>query len=268
MVYKKEIKVKQFGKQKKLINYEPLNFNSEKPDGYLDLEHCYYMSLTEIWHQFADGMSRTGWLEYIAVLSGIASVWFSRIENILVYPVGLVNTTIYIWLSVKGHLLGEASVNFYYTVVSIYGWILWAPKDQEQHHLLLITHSNLTERFHHFLFFSAFYIGIFFSLTYLKSKFAPGAIPWADAFASATAYTGMWLMAKKKVESWYWWIATNIASIPLYFVKHYVFTSVYYLILLVMAVFGLTEWMRRQGKKKKRWRPLVHHLLHEQFNVS
>ena len=88
----------------------------------------------------------------------------------------------------------------------------------------------------------------FFLLTYLKKDFAPGAIPWADAFASATAFTGMWLMTKKKVESWYWWMATNIASIPLYFVKHYVFTSVYYVILLVMSVFGLIEWMRRAKK--------------------
>jgi len=55
----------------------------------------------------------------------------------------------------------------------------------------------------------------------------------------------MWLMTKKKVESWYWWIATNIASIPLYFVKQYVFTSVYYFVLLIMAVFGLMEWMKR-----------------------
>src|SRR4030095_15885790 len=94
-------------------------------------------------------------------------------------------------------------------------------------------------------FFAAFYIAIFFSLTYLKRSFATGAIPWADALASATAFTGMWLMAKKKVESWYWWIATNIASIPLYFVKHYVFTSVYYIILLVLAFFGLSEWINR-----------------------
>ena len=72
----------------------------------------------------------------------------------------------------------------------------------------------------------------------------------ADAFASATAFTGMWLMAKKKVESWYWWIATNIASIPLYFVKGLVFTSVYYLILLVMAIFGLIEWIKRAREEK------------------
>ena len=98
---------------------------------------------------------------------------------------------------------------------------------------------------------TSFYFTIYFSLTYLKQSFAPGAIPWADAFASATAFTGMWLMAKKKVESWYWWIATNIASIPLYFVKHFVFTSVYYLVLLVMAVFGLLEWIKRASQENK-----------------
>jgi len=59
----------------------------------------------------------------------------------------------------------------------------------------------------------------------------------------------MWLMARKKVESWYWWIATNIASIPLYFVKGLVFTSVYYVVLLVLAVLGLQEWKLRAVKE-------------------
>lgn len=197
-------------------------------------------------------MKNTGWLEYIAVFAGIASVWFSRIENILVYPIGLINTIFYIYLSLKGSLIGEASVNFYYTVMSIYGWILWTKKDQQHLLVVVITKATAKEWMRHILFFSAFYVAIFFSLTYLKKSFASGAIPWADAFASATAYTGMWLMAKKKVESWYWWIATNIASIPLYFVKHYVFTSVYYIILLIMAVFGLSEWLKRAAAEKNK----------------
>src|SRR5947207_15717723 len=90
------------------------------------------MDTQTIWQQFIQGMQQTGWLEYIAVFTGIASVWFSRIENIWVYPVGLVNTIIYIYLSFDQHLLGEASVNFYYTVMSIYGWILWKRKDRQQ----------------------------------------------------------------------------------------------------------------------------------------
>lgn len=201
--------------------------------------------MQNIWQQFIEGLQQTSLPEFIAVIAGIASVWFSRKENILVYPVGLINTIIYIWLSFKGDLIGEASVNFYYTVMSIYGWILWAKKDKEQHNIVHISFSDRKWWLYQSAFFAAFYMAIFLLLTYLKEDFAPDAIPWADAFASATAFTGMWLMTKKKVESWYWWMATNITSIPLYFVKHYVFTSVYYLILLVMAVAGLYEWKKR-----------------------
>jgi len=205
------------------------------------------LTVSEIIQQFFVDIHKTGLLEYIAVFTGIASVWFSRKENIWVYPTGLISTIIYIYLSYKFGLLGEASVNFYYTVMSIYGWILWSKTDLEKNAVLHITDSNKFELLQQFAFFAAFYIAIFFALTYLKKNFAPEAIPWADAFASATAYTGMWLMTRKKIESWYWWMATNIASIPLYFVKHYVFTSVYYIVLLVMAVFGLMEWIKRKN---------------------
>lgn len=202
--------------------------------------------MTEIITQFINGLKQTGPLEFIAVFAGIGSVWFSRKENILVYPVGLINTVIYIYLSVKGHLLGEASVNFYYTVMSIYGWILWTQKDKQKKELLLhITHSNGKDWVQQLLFFGFFYVLIYGALTWLKKEFAPEAIPWADAFASATAYTGMWLMARKKVESWIWWIATNIASIPLYFIKGYVFTSVQFFILLMLAIAGLVSWRKK-----------------------
>lgn len=189
-------------------------------------------------------------LEYIAVIAGIASVWFSKKENILVYPVGLVNTIVYVYLSFKYHLIGESSVNFYYTVMSIYGWIVWAMKDQKQKPVLHITYSDRKEWKLHLLFFALLYIIIFLVLTYLQNAFYPGVIPWADAFASATAFTGMWLMARKKVESWYWWIATNIASIPLYFVKGLSLTSGYYIVLLVLAFMGLKEWKDRAQTSK------------------
>jgi nicotinamide mononucleotide transporter len=208
------------------------------------------LSIQEIYQQFIEGMKHTTWLEYIAVFSGIVSVWFSRKENILVYPTGLINTIVYIYLSIKGSLFGEASVNLYYTIMSIYGWILWAKRNEQHEHIVHITYSSKRWWTYQLIFFASCYIFIFIALTYLKRDFAPDAIPWGDAFASATAFTGMWLMTKKKVESWYWWMATNIASIPLYFTKHYVFTSVYYLILLVMAIFGLIEWRKRATQSK------------------
>ncbi len=201
------------------------------------------MIMTSLFESIYNGLLQTTWLELIAVIAGIASVWYSRKESILVYPIGLVNTTIYIYLSFKGHLLGEASVNLYYTLMSLWGWYLWTRVDPNKHTIILqITISNARDWIHQILFFLAFYFSLYFSLTYLKKEFAPEAIPWADALASAAAYTGMWLMAKKKVESWIWWIITNIASIPLYFIKGYTFTSVQFIVLLVLAIAGLKSW--------------------------
>lgn len=203
------------------------------------------MKFEQIVAAFIEGIKNTGPLEYIAVFAGIISVWYSRKENILVYPAGLINTIFYVYLSFKGGLLGEASVNIYYTVMSIYGWMMWSRKDKSQHLVLHISKASAKEWGQHLLFFGVFYVVIFFALNYLKKDFAPGAIPWADALASASAYTGMWLMTKKKLESWIWWTLTNIVSIPLYFVKDYVFTSVYYFILLIMAITGWIEWNKR-----------------------
>ena len=198
-----------------------------------------------------NGLVQTTWIEAIAVISGIVSVWYSKKENILVFPTGLLNTTIYIYLSFKGQLLGEASVNLYYTIMSLYGWYLWTRKNQTNQELILqITNSNTKERTEQFLFFAGVYALIYFALVYLKKSFAPEAIPWADALASASAYTAMWLMAKKKVESWFWWVLTNIASIPLYFIKGYTFTSVQFIVLLILAIAGWIEWSRKANDAK------------------
>lgn len=208
------------------------------------------MSLPEIWQQFTDGLQQTTLLEYIGVFAGITSVLFQRKAHILVYPIGLINTIIYVYISVKGSLFGEASVNFYYTVMSIYGWILWSKKDEHKQLVLQVSYSNKREWIIQLLFFAVFYIAIYAALVFLKKAFYSNTVPWADAFASASAYTGMWLLAKKKVESWYWWIVTNTASIPLYFIKGYVFTSFQYIVLLVLAFMGLVTWMKKVNDKK------------------
>lgn len=203
------------------------------------------MDAQQIWEAFITGMKQTGWIEYVAVFAGILSVWFSRKENILVYPIGLINTIFYVYISFNGQLYGEATVNLYYTLMSVYGWLLWNRKTQQNQPVLKISYSTKKDWAAQISFFLAIYITIFLALRYMQKEFAPGALPWADGLASASAFTGMWLMTRKKVESWIWWIITNIASIPLYFVKGYVFTSVYYLVLLVLALAGLIEWRKR-----------------------
>jgi len=206
--------------------------------------------MQQILEQLYANIQNTTWYEFLAVTTGILSVWYSRKENILVYPIGLINTIIYIYISFKFHLPGEGTVNFYYTIMSIYGWWLWSKKDANSHqNTLHISYSTPKEWIHQLLFFAAMYIAYFIALSIAKKYFFEGAIPWADAFATASAFTAMWLMAKKKVESWGWWIATNIASIPLYFVKTLVLSSIQYVVFLILAIAGLITWMNKANKK-------------------
>jgi nicotinamide mononucleotide transporter len=134
--------------------------------------------------------------------------------------------------------------------MSLYGWYWWSRKKEDQvTNALQITSSNNKQRGQQLLVFLGFYAVLFIVLQFLKNNFAPDAIPWADALASASAYTAMWLMAKKKVESWIWWILTNITSIPLYFIKGYAFTSFQFIVLLILAIAGYISWKEKAKKQ-------------------
>jgi nicotinamide mononucleotide transporter len=197
----------------------------------------------EIYEQFIKGIRDTSLLEFIAVIFGVASVVFSRMENILVYPTGLINTILYTYFCFFWWgLYAEGSLNFYYTVMSIYGWILWSQRNPDtQQKKYRITRSSLQE----WIIAALFFIFCWSILYIILRKYTDSTVPWGDSFASAAAYTGMWLMARKKLENWIWWILTNIASIPLYFYKGAVFTSVQYFVFLVLAILGYISWRKK-----------------------
>lgn len=196
--------------------------------------------MQEILKEFTEGLKNTSWPEYLAVFFGIASVLFSRKENIWVYPTGIINTVMYTWFCFEWwNLYAEGSLNFYYTVMSIYGWWVWTRKKDGKE--LPITFNNRKDWSISIAFFFISWGLLFFIL----KKYTNSAVPWGDSFASAAAYTGMWQMARKKVENWVWWIITDFASIPLYFYKHAVFSSVQYLVFLVLAIMGLITWRKK-----------------------
>jgi nicotinamide mononucleotide transporter len=196
--------------------------------------------MQQIISQFLKDLHQTGWLEFVAVVTGIGSVVFSRKENILVYPVGMISTGIFIFLYIDHGLYADASVNFYYTVMSIVGWIMWSKKTEGKK-ALKITASSKKEWLESLLFFSVFWIILY----QLLSRFTDSTVPVADSFTSAAAFTGMWLMNKKKLENWTWWIITDLASVPLNFYKHLVFASFQYLVFLVLATMGYITWRKK-----------------------
>jgi nicotinamide mononucleotide transporter len=195
----------------------------------------------EIYTQFVTGLRQTTWLEFVAVVFGIASVLFSRKENILVYPTGIVNTVLYTWFCFGWwDLYAEGSLNFYYTGMSLYGWYVWAQKTNGDERLHITPNSRKD-----WAISIGFFLLVWAVLFFVLQRYTKSTVPWGDSFASATAYTGMWQMARKKIENWMWWTLTNLASVPLYFSKGAVFTSFQYIVFLILAIMGWIEWRKK-----------------------
>ena len=185
-------------------------------------------------------------LEAVAFVFGILSVWYAKKENILVYPTGLIATTISVYLLWIASYLGDMMINLYFSIMSIYGWWNWSrSKNEEQ---LEITRTNTQEKiFGGILFFITLIIvtGIYKYFDYeIKTE------NYFDIFASGIFFTGMWYMAKKKIENWTLWIIGDIIVVPLYAYRGLGMLSLQYLIFTLLAIAAYLEWRKILDKKK------------------
>lgn len=206
-------------------------------------------------------------LELIAAVFGVVSVVYAKREHILVYPTGIVSTGIYIYLLAIWSLYGDMIINIYYTLMSIYGWYRWSGISSSEPSVLRISKTNLTDKLKTagiFVFTSLFVIWVYVrygviesmnfteTIRYISGQFQEGQLenlrrltPYMDTFTTGVFFSAMWLMANKKLENWGFWIAGNIVSIPLYFVKGYGFTGIQYIIFLVLAIQGYLIWRKK-----------------------
>ncbi|WP_053992717.1 nicotinamide riboside transporter PnuC [Mangrovimonas sp. TPBH4] len=185
-------------------------------------------------------------LEAIAFVFGILSVYYAQKENILVYPTGLVATIITVYLLYKAGYLGDMMMNFYYSVMSIYGWWNWARKKEDKH-VVAISRTNTKEKL----------IGVgMFLLTMLVTYLVYTAygyqleIPnYIDIFTSGIFFTAMWYMAIKKLENWTLWIFADLITVPLYAYRGLGMLSLQYLIFTFLAIQGYRQWKRSLDNK-------------------
>ncbi len=192
-------------------------------------------------------------LELTAAFFGILSVWFSRKENILVYPTGIISTGIYVYLLNIYELRGDMVINAYFLLMSIYGWYNWAKKTEENTTTLEISRTNLKEKITGAIIFMAGVIFVFFAYKVFGTKIT--YITYLDSFTTAIFFVAMWYMAFKKIENWVLWIIGNIVSIPLYLVKGLGFTAIQYTVFLILAILGYIEWRKRlKNKKAAQWK--------------
>jgi len=183
-------------------------------------------------------------LEVLAVLLGILSVWYAKKENILVFPTGIFSTALYVYICFKFSLYGDVIINVYYTLMSVYGWFMWYRKIEGNS--IEITQSTTKDMMWALVIFVT--TAAFVVLVYLYFERFNRITDYFDTFTTGVFFAAMWLMANKKIEHWLFWIAGNIISIPLYFVKGLGFSELQFTIFLILAIQGYFEWKKHLNK--------------------
>ena len=178
-------------------------------------------------------------LELLAFVFGVWSVWMAKKANIWVYPTGIIGTTITMYLFFTDRLLGDMLMNAYYSLMSIYGWWEWS-RQKDGKKVRQITTMNHKEKG----------IGLALVLTtmmvtYMVYRFTNTIMDTSnviDIFTSGVFFTAMWLMARKKLESWILWISADLITIPLYAYRGWGMLSLQYLIFTILAFQGYYAW--------------------------
>jgi nicotinamide mononucleotide transporter len=184
-------------------------------------------------------------LEIIAVIFGFLSVWFSKQNKIWVFPTGIISTLIFVYLLLKWELLGDMMINGYYFIMSLYGWYIWTRK-VDATHVTPISYTTIKEKKIAVILFIATLIFVF--IVYKTFDKWTSWVAYVDTITTAIFFVGMWLMAKRKIENWLFWIVGDLISVPLYLYKGFTFTSFQYFGFTFIAIFGYLAWKKNLHK--------------------
>lgn len=193
---------------------------------------------------FLDQVNQTTIWEWLAVLFGVTEVLLAKVNNIWLYPTGIAGTFIGIYILLVAGLYAESALNVYYLVMSIYGWYHWVKKRNEPP--VKITWSTRREWIITLLIVFAGWPVLYVIL----KNFTTSNVPVWDAWVASTAWAGMWLLAKRKLENWILLNVSNLFAIPLLCYKNLIMFSALTLFLFIVAFFGFFEW-RAIWKKEK-----------------
>lgn len=187
---------------------------------------------------FVEQLKATTWLEWLAVIFGVAEVLLARANKVWLYPTGIAATLISVYLLLQVALYAECLLNGYYVVMSIYGWYHWIKKRGQP--AVKVAYANRREWIITLLIvFTGWGI-----LYLLLVNFTSSTVPVWDAWVSSTAWAGMWLLARRKIENWVLLNVSNLFAIPLLYHKNLVMFAVLTLILFIVAIFGYYDWRK------------------------
>ena len=175
-------------------------------------------------------------IEALATLFGLLCVWLTIKQNILCWPTGLVQVFLYIFIFYDAKLYADMGLHIIYVGLGVYGWIYWRKSRQSGQRTVTHAKNILT-------WILMMLIGTVAS-GYGFTTFTDASVPYLDSLVVMASLIAQWLMARKKLQSWFFWILADVVAIGVYSYKDLYLTSGLYFVFLLMAITGYLTWLK------------------------
>lgn len=196
------------------------------------------MNFQDWFKLFQEQILHTSIIEWLAVGFGVSEVLLAKKNSIWLYPTGIISILLSMFLLLNVKLYAETLLSIYYLVMSVYGWIIWKKRKQDGENQVSWSSNNE-------LTIAVLISVIGFGVLYLVLRhYTDSDVPVFDAFVSSTAWAGMWLLAKRKIENWIFLNISNIVAIPLLFHKKLPLMACLTTFLFTVAIFGFLDWKK------------------------
>lgn len=179
-------------------------------------------------------------IEIIGFITGGICVWLVAKQNIWNWPIGILNNIAFLILFVGAGLYADATLQIIFAIIAIYGWYKWTHAKGVVKATLPVSYSSTKERIILGALTAAATIAGVTGLVH----FTNSQVALWDTLILTMSLAATYYQAKKRIDSWWIWIAVDIISVPLYFSRGLALTAILYFIFLCICIKGLIDWKK------------------------
>ncbi len=186
------------------------------------------------------------YIEFFGTVFGLIYIFFSIKQNILLWPVGIITSALYIYVFFYSKFYADMSLQVYYLVISFYGWYSWLHgenKDKKTNQIQIIT---VTKKLGIILIVITFVLFLF--IAFILKNYTDSPLPYWDSFTTSASIVATWMLTKKYIEQWLIWIIVDAVSLGLYIYKELYSTSFLFFVYTILAIIGYFEWKKEIKK--------------------
>lgn len=187
---------------------------------------------------FLTQLSEISLIDWFAMVTGIAGVWLSIKEKVLAWPLFILCYASYVYISFRGNYYAFGGMNIIFVAVASYGWFKWASAKSEGGSQIKISHLAPQHRW---------IIGVFICLCtlglgWLLASTGEARLPYYDAFATACALSAQWMLSRKHIENWFFWIIADSVYLVFFFNDRIWPSVILFTVFIILAIKGWIEW--------------------------